>query len=318
MTVTPLTLMDYVSALENRGNRERGQQVLVVLDGLGIKPVVQECRRPRIRNIIVDFSPGAGKQVLFSAHYDAVRGSPGANDNASGVAVLLGLCHELRQTTAPVRVIFFDREEAWLRTPCLRLGLLGSFYYVWKNDPGNIVAVFNLEYCGSGELLAMWPIKSRESGRDAVRKVEQAALQLAIPFKSAHVPWTLLSSDHLAFRLRGVASALTLSLIPARQVPLLDSFVSNLSLPRLLLGRRPALPEPLSLVHTRQDTSSRLSEKSLRLMLSLLLELVRKYSSRHLLLSSEYVTLNVQRICHPLSKCTLNLPRQGWSGAGLA
>ncbi|MEE9534108.1 MAG: M28 family peptidase, partial [Acidimicrobiia bacterium] len=33
----------------------------------------------------------AGEFVLVGAHYDSVRGSPGADDNASGVAVLLEL-----------------------------------------------------------------------------------------------------------------------------------------------------------------------------------------------------------------------------------
>ena len=31
--------------------------------------------------------------VLIGAHYDSVRGGPGANDNASGVAALLALAH---------------------------------------------------------------------------------------------------------------------------------------------------------------------------------------------------------------------------------
>lgn len=278
---TSLSLMDYVTALESRDNRRRGDRVLASLEALGLKPVVQECRHPRIRNIIVDFSSEAGRRVLFSAHYDAASGSLGANDNASGVAVLLGLCSELRQTPVPVRVrvVFFDREEAWLRTPWLRLGLLGSLYYVRRNSLRNLEAVFNLEYCGSGEFLTIWPVKSREARLEAVQSAQQAANRLTIPAKTAHVPWLLLSSDHLAFRLRGMHNAVTLSLIPASQVSIMDSFVSNLSLPRLLLSRRPALPEPLSIVHTAQDTASRLNEKSLRLMLSLLLEMVRRYSA---------------------------------------
>ena len=32
-----------------------------------------------------------GEIILIGAHYDSVRGSPGANDNASGVAALLEL-----------------------------------------------------------------------------------------------------------------------------------------------------------------------------------------------------------------------------------
>lgn len=276
----PIPLMKYVSALENRDNWARGEQVLAILRELGITPVVQQCSWLRIRNIIVDFWPQAPKQVLFSAHYDAVKGSPGANDNASGVAVLLGLCRELRQVCSPVRVVFFDREEAWLRTPVLRLGHLGSLYYVGKSALRNVAAVFNLEFCGWGEFLAIWPVKSSEVNLEAVRQVQQAASRLAIPFKSAHVPWPFFTSDHLSFRWRGIANAVTLSLLPTSEVPLLEKLLSNLSLRQLLRGQRPALPGPLSLIHTGGDTTSHLSEKSLRLMLSLVLELTQSYRVR--------------------------------------
>ena len=50
-------LIEYVRALEGRDNWTRGQQVLAALAALGIEPTVQECRWPKIRNIIVDFSP---------------------------------------------------------------------------------------------------------------------------------------------------------------------------------------------------------------------------------------------------------------------
>ncbi len=153
-------LLEYVKDLEKNDSRARGKQVLVALTELGIQPAIQECHWPRITNIVVDFSPQPGEeQLLFSAHYDVVEGSPGANDNASGVAVLLGLCHELRKARVPVRIVFFDREEAWLRTPALRLGLLGSLCYAYKTDLRNLVAVYNLEFCGSGGFLAIWPIR---------------------------------------------------------------------------------------------------------------------------------------------------------------
>jgi len=271
-------LIEYVRALENKDNWSRGQQVLAILRTLGIDATVQECRWPKIRNIIVDFSPDPkAKRLLFSAHYDAVKGSPAANDNASGVAVLLGLCHELRRIEAPIRVVFFDREEAWLRTPMLCLGLLGSIYYVWKSAPRNIAAVYNLEFCGLGEFLGIWPIRSSEASLAAVKEVEKAATRLSVPFRLTHLPWLFLTSDHLPFRLRGVSNALTLSLLPATEVPVLERVIAGLSILRMLIGQRPALPEPLSFIHTDKDTSSRLSENSLRLMLSLLLELSQGY-----------------------------------------
>jgi hypothetical protein len=271
-------LIEYVRPLENRDNWSRGQQVLAILRAMGIEATVQECRWLKIRNIIVDFSPDPeARRLLFSAHYDAIKGSPGANDNASGVAVLLGLCQELKHVGAPIRIIFFDREEAWLRTPVFRLGLLGSLYYVWKSKLRNVAVVYNLEFCGSGDFLGVWPIKSEEASLPVFKEIEKAATQLSLPFKSAHIPWPFLSSDHLSFRCRGISNALTLSLFPNNQVPVLENMLSGLSILRLLVGPRPTLPEPLSFIHTLEDTSSRLNENSLQLMLSLLMEMIRNY-----------------------------------------
>jgi hypothetical protein len=53
----------------------------------------------RFRNVVA-FQPGTDPKagnVVIGAHYDAVEGSPGANDNASGVAVLLELARTLPQ-----------------------------------------------------------------------------------------------------------------------------------------------------------------------------------------------------------------------------
>ena len=51
--------------------------------------------------------------ILIGAHYDAVPGTPGADDNASGVAVLLELGRSLSASPAhhPVWLIAFDLEE---------------------------------------------------------------------------------------------------------------------------------------------------------------------------------------------------------------
>lgn len=62
----------------------------------------------------------AGALVIVGAHFDSSPGSPGANDNASGVAVVLAVARALKDAscrTAPVSIAFFDEEE---------LGLFGS------------------------------------------------------------------------------------------------------------------------------------------------------------------------------------------------
>ena len=72
-------------------------------------------------NVIADL-PGTGcsdEVFVFGAHYDTVNVSPGADDNASGVAALLETARVLRQRPLPmtVRFVSFPFEE---------IGLLGS------------------------------------------------------------------------------------------------------------------------------------------------------------------------------------------------
>lgn len=60
--------------------------------------------------------------ILIGAHYDAVPGSPGADDNATGLAALLELARAFAEQPAryPLRLVAFDLEE---------YGLLGSRAY---------------------------------------------------------------------------------------------------------------------------------------------------------------------------------------------
>jgi Zn-dependent M28 family amino/carboxypeptidase len=60
--------------------------------------------------------------ILIGAHYDAVPGTPGADDNATGVAVLLELAREFASHPLqyPVYLVAFDLEE---------YGLVGSCAY---------------------------------------------------------------------------------------------------------------------------------------------------------------------------------------------
>jgi hypothetical protein len=68
------------------------------------------------------------ESLVVGAHYDSVEGSPGANDNASGVAVLIETARVLagRSLPATVRVVAFANEEPpYFNT---RMGL-GSLEY---------------------------------------------------------------------------------------------------------------------------------------------------------------------------------------------
>jgi hypothetical protein len=75
----------------------------------GLKSASQEFMSGgrRVRNIEV-LNKGT---LVVGAHYDTVPGSPGADDNASGVAVLLELAALLAKEKLPVRFVAFANEE---------------------------------------------------------------------------------------------------------------------------------------------------------------------------------------------------------------
>lgn len=66
------------------------------------------------------------KRIIVAAHYDAVPQSPGADDNASAVAVLIELAYLLKETpemNCDVEIVSYDLEEN---------GLYGSRYHAKK------------------------------------------------------------------------------------------------------------------------------------------------------------------------------------------
>lgn len=96
-------------------------------------------------NIVGVLGAGSATRVIImSAHYDSWRG-PGANDNASGVAVLLELARYFRSSKLPpnvsIRFVAFGGEE---------LGLLGSKAYVQKHQAAlhNCALLFNIDQVG--------------------------------------------------------------------------------------------------------------------------------------------------------------------------
>lgn len=103
-----------------------------------------------VSNIIAEISGTSHPEeiVIIGAHYDSVLNSPGANDNASGVAILLELArlmqHEKPNRT--IRFIAFVNEEQ----PYYKTHLMGSYQYAKKvhSQGENIVAMASLETIG--------------------------------------------------------------------------------------------------------------------------------------------------------------------------
>ena len=106
---------------------------------LGFEPQSQyfESGGRKVRNI----EAGSGS-IVVGAHYDTVPGSPGADDNASGVAVLI----ELAAMKLPVRFVAFANEEM----PYFLGPEMGSWTWARRaRERGDtVLAMFSLEMLG--------------------------------------------------------------------------------------------------------------------------------------------------------------------------
>jgi hypothetical protein len=148
---------------EAHANRHARDLLLKCLRSFGYAPVLQG----EFDNIVaLPSAPGDRPLVLLGAHYDSVPGTPGADDNASAVAVCLEAARILKDdgAAAPL-IVLFNREED---------GLLGSRDFVahLKADGKLRVAeahVFEMVgYCvhaaGSQKFPPGLPVRTRDVG----------------------------------------------------------------------------------------------------------------------------------------------------------
>jgi len=92
-------------------------------------------------------SLGTSKEVVVvGAHYDSIPPTPGADDNASGVAILLELARLFKGGARTVRFVAFTNEEPYH----FKTETMGSLVYAKKcrADGDNIVAMLSLETLG--------------------------------------------------------------------------------------------------------------------------------------------------------------------------
>lgn len=128
----------------------------------------------------IDGTAANARLVVVSAHYDhvgVVAGTvyPGADDNASGVAVLLAVARQLRAAPPrhPILLVAFDAEEFGLRgaealvgsalLPVARVALNINLDMVSRNDANAIFA------SGTSYTPALTPILAQVQQRSAVR-----------------------------------------------------------------------------------------------------------------------------------------------------
>lgn len=167
-----------------------------------------------LTNIIARFGPRTGRRILFCAHYDSRpwcdqdpdssyhdQPVPGANDGASGVAVLLEL-GELMQRSAPpigVDLVFLDGEDLGTRDRPQEY-CLGSRGYAARlpviGAPARPVAGFLFDMVGDRDLQIYHERNSVERAANLTRLVAEAARATGARSFHDETKWSIID-DHV-------------------------------------------------------------------------------------------------------------------------
>lgn len=179
----------HVAALSNdigqrvagtEGEREAKKYIYKQFKKIGLKPTIQEFSfmdedgQDYSSANVIAVKPGkSSKVVIVGGHYDSVPVGQGADDNASGIAVILEAAEVLKKVETPytIKFIAFGAEE---------VGLKGSAYYVSqmsKKEIKNTVAMINLDSLAVGDKMYVYG----DEGKDGF--VRDQALKMAKKLK---------------------------------------------------------------------------------------------------------------------------------------
>jgi acetylornithine deacetylase/succinyl-diaminopimelate desuccinylase-like protein len=250
-------LYAYVLGIEGRTHLERGEFIKDQLHKMGAGYVTAPFKKVIVQrndtliiegeNIIARIGNGS-KRIIVGAHYDAFSDSPGANDNGSGIAVVLALINHLESVdwNYSVDLCFFDQEEP---------GSVGSFYYIKQFViPKLHLAMINIDTEGSGEEVYVGPVGN--NNKMVMRYVREAAQRTGFPLVE-HTDFP--GSDHESFT-KFYLENIAISIVPKGDSDKLSKYVNN----GYKVDSADA-PKVLSVMHTVDDRSNLISPESLKM-----------------------------------------------------
>ena len=181
--------------------------------------VTSKGQKLSLHNVMLRFNPAAQDRILFLTHWDTRpiadksvnpedRNKPidGANDGASGVAVLLGMADALKKTPSPIGIdlLFVDGEDYGSFEDSTET-LLGARYYAKNQAPGPkpLFAVL-LDMVGDRDLQIYQEGNSLLGAPEVVERVWDAAKIAGYSKVFIDSPGQTMVDDHLPLQLQGI------------------------------------------------------------------------------------------------------------------
>jgi hypothetical protein len=281
-------MINHIQELEQRDNKKRPAYIKEILSKLEIPFHVQQVNGwlAKSENIIVDYpfvqtDLTETKKILLCAHHNKWFYSPGANDNASGVSVLIELLKQLQKSKPSdvyIRIVFFALEDGWGGI------LTGSRHYVKKYGTHDLDRVYNIDMVGVGDSLALWLPKNVTHSETWIKPLIDSAQKHHLPVLPT--PFGGLSSlnivDHMSFERNGFNKACTITSVYQDDIKRFKGCINPLKflfyyLLRFDLFRKVKIvdiPKRLYHYHNKNDRSKFIEEEILKKILVVIGEAV--------------------------------------------
>ncbi len=191
-------------SLQNRASEENRAlsrtYLSATLESIGLEPLRQPYSDSgeNVYALLPATAPSE-EYIVLGAHFDSSRRSPGANDNATGTAMVLGVARHLAalpHRTRNVYLVLFDEEERGLRGSA-------AFAAMLQEEALDVVAVHTVDQMGwDGDGDRAIELELPYAGAVDLYREAAAAVGFSSQIHVTEEP----GSDHTAFRRLGMAA----------------------------------------------------------------------------------------------------------------
>lgn len=217
-----------------------------------------------VSNIIVSFNSAIDiPKLVIGAHYDNIEGSCGANDNGSGVSILIEVAKYLKinRVGIPIDIVFFDREEYEDR---------GSEQYIISTKIENISAMINIDTCGFGDIMLIGPEKNLE-----IMKEKKILSEELLDKEYIEIIKRTPGSDDRSFENKGILN-ISIGVVPKSDVAIIQKLIKleceNIVPTKELI---PNPPEFMSTVHNGpRDYIEIVEERAMKMVLDFIIKIL--------------------------------------------
>ena len=261
-------MLENVRLISKVNKFERREALIKILKKNDLKYKMQheKFRNHFVENIIVPFNSEIKlPKLIIGAHYDNIEGSSGANDNASGVSILIEVAKylKLNRVNRPIELVFFDREEYEDR---------GSEQYILNTGRENIYAMINIDTCGFGDMMLIGPKKNL-----GVMKEKKIISEGLLHKEYIEIIKRTPGSDDRSFEAENIPN-ISIGVVPKGDVEIIQKLI------KLELENRvptkdliPNPPEFMSTVHNGdRDCIEIVEESSMKIVLDFIINILKE------------------------------------------